>query len=120
MIDQIKSTYELTNKLVITHESLSVFSFCISTPICSPLTNVKASFAGVMVLPEFRNQGIGKFLLLSILNLCGQRGLVQLKVFIFSPFDNLALGPPLYLKYGGKLIAEYIHLEKNGGLFFEK
>jgi len=66
---------------------------------------------GVFVLPKFRRKGIGENLLFKILleaSKFSERLIVHTFSFptVYSPSVNL------YLKYGGKIKAEFFHLEK--------
>lgn len=73
----------------------------------------EAHFLGVMVLPNFRMKGIGSRLLRAALNETRQRGYQRLVVHTMAYLDMLAPGAVLYLKSGGKIEAEYLHLLKS-------
>jgi N-acetylglutamate synthase-like GNAT family acetyltransferase len=72
----------------------------------------EARFCGVIVLPEFRHRGLGSALMRKAIDKAGQQGQERLVVFTFANLDSLAPGAVLYLKSGGKIEAEYLHLEK--------
>ena len=72
----------------------------------------EARFLGVMVLPEFRMQAIGSALMYAALNKAKQLGYKRLVVHTMAYLHALAPGAVLYLKSGGKIEAEYLHLIK--------
>jgi len=72
----------------------------------------EAHFLGVMVLPNFRMKGIGSALMYAALNRAKQLGYRRLVVHTMAYLDTLAPGAVLYLKSGGKIEAEYLHLLK--------
>jgi GNAT superfamily N-acetyltransferase len=72
----------------------------------------KARFLGVIVLPNFRKKGIGSALMYAVLNKAKQLGYKRLVVHTMAYLDALAPGAVLYLKSGGKIEAEYLHLLK--------
>jgi N-acetylglutamate synthase-like GNAT family acetyltransferase len=72
----------------------------------------QVSFSGVMVLPKFRMSGIGSALMNAALNKAVQMGYKRLVVRTLAYLDVLAPGAVLYLKSGGKIEAEYLHLNK--------
>jgi len=72
----------------------------------------EARLTGVMVLPNFRMKGIGSALMNAMLNKAKQLGYERLVVHTLAYLDSLAPGAVLYLKSGGKIEAEYIHLLK--------
>jgi len=72
----------------------------------------EARFLGVMVLPNFRMKGIGSALMYAALNKAKQLGYKRLVVHTTAYLDALAPGAVLYLKSGGKIEAEYLHLLK--------
>jgi len=71
-----------------------------------------AGFHGVLVLPEFRMKGIGSALMNAALNKATQMGYKRLAVHTLAYLDALAPGAVLYLKSGGRIEAEYLHLTK--------
>ena len=70
----------------------------------------EAGFWGVYVLPEFRERGIGSALMSDALTRARQLGQRKLVVFTVAALDSLLPGVLLYLKNGGKIEAEYLHL----------
>jgi N-acetylglutamate synthase-like GNAT family acetyltransferase len=72
----------------------------------------EARLTGVMVLPDFRMKGIGSALMRAMLNKAKQLGYKRLVVHTLAYLDSLAPGAVLYLKSGGKMEAEYLHLLK--------
>jgi N-acetylglutamate synthase-like GNAT family acetyltransferase len=72
----------------------------------------EAHFLGVIVLPNFRMRGIGSHLLKAALNKAKQLGYKRLVVHTMAYLDSLAPGAVLYLKSGGKIEVEYLHLLK--------
>lgn len=72
----------------------------------------EARFLGVMVLPNFRKKGIGSALMYAVLKKAKQLGYKRLVVHTMAYLDALAPGAVLYLKSGGKIEAEYLHLLK--------
>lgn len=72
----------------------------------------EAAFHGVLVLPEFRMRGIGSTLMRAALNKASQLGCKRLVVHTVAYLDALAPGAILYLKSGGRIEAEYLHLAK--------
>jgi len=72
----------------------------------------EASFSGVLVLPEFRMKGIGSALMSAALNKTAQMGYKRLVVHTLAYLDAFAPGAVLYLKSGGRIEAEYLHLVK--------
>lgn len=72
----------------------------------------EARLTGVMVLPDFRMKGIGSALMGGMLNKAKQLGYKRLVVHTVAYLDSLAPGAVLYLKSGGKIEAEYLHLLK--------
>jgi len=83
----------------------------ISGVISNPATK-EARFCGVIVLPEFRHRRLGSALLRKAIEKAKRQGQERLVVFTFASLDSLAPGAILYLKSGGKIEAEYLHLEK--------
>jgi len=75
----------------------------------------EAGFHGVLVLPEFRMKGIGSALMNAALNKATQMGYKRLVVHTLAYLDALAPGAVLYLKSGGRIEAEYLHLYKDTG-----
>jgi GNAT superfamily N-acetyltransferase len=73
----------------------------------------EASFSGVVVLPSFRMAGLGSALMSSALNMTKKMGYKRLVVHTMAYLDTLAPGAILYLKSGGKIEAEYLHLSRN-------
>ncbi len=69
-------------------------------------------FQGVMVHPEYRMMRVGSTLMNKILKTIIGLGFKTLSVYTVAFLDRLAPGAILYLKSGGKIIREYIHLEK--------
>ena len=67
---------------------------------------------GVMVLPEHRLKGVGRALLMSALRKAAELGLERLIVYTVAYLDRLAPGAALYMRSGGLVEAEYIHLER--------
>ena len=72
----------------------------------------EASFSGVVVLPSFRMSGIGSMLMNAALNNTIQLGCRRLVVHTLAYLDALAPGAVLYVKSGGRIEAEYLHLVK--------
>jgi len=72
----------------------------------------EASFSGVVVLPEFRMKRIGSTLMKAALVRTSQMGYRRLVVHTVAYLDALAPGAVLYLKSGGRIEAEYLHLTK--------
>jgi N-acetylglutamate synthase-like GNAT family acetyltransferase len=70
----------------------------------------EAAFSGVIVLPEFRRKGIGSVLMDAALDKARQLGCQRLYVHTMAYLDSLAPGAVLYLKSGGRIEAEYLHL----------
>ena len=70
----------------------------------------EAGFWGVYVLPEFRGRGIGSTLMREALTRARQLGQRKVVVFTVAALDSLPPGVMLYLKNGGKIEAEYLHL----------
>jgi N-acetylglutamate synthase-like GNAT family acetyltransferase len=70
----------------------------------------EASFSGVIVLPSFRKTGVGTALMTAALKRTIQMGYRRLTVHTMAYLDTLAPGAILYLKSGGKIEAEYLHL----------
>lgn len=75
----------------------------------------EAPFLGVMVLPQYRMKGIGWTLMKAALNKARQLGYKRLVVHTLAYIDSLAPGAVLYLKSGGKIEADYLHLIKEIG-----
>lgn len=73
----------------------------------------EASFLGVMVLPQYRMKGIGWTLMKAAINKTKQLGHSRLVVHTMAYLESLAPGAILYLKSGGKIEAEYLHLIKD-------
>jgi len=70
---------------------------------------------GVYVVPEFRRRGIGSALMTATLAELKKFGRKRLVVYdTFSFLDSYAPAVDLYLKSGGRIEAEYLHLEKAG------
>jgi len=74
-----------------------------------------AAFSGVIVLPEFRQKGIGSVLMNAALDRARQLGCRRLHVHTLAYLDSLAPGAVLYLKSGGRIEAEYLQLVKSSG-----
>jgi len=72
----------------------------------------KADFLGVIVLPKFRMKGIGSALMKVVLNEARNLGYKRLVVHTVAYLDTFAPGAVLYLKWGGKIEMEYLHLVK--------
>jgi N-acetylglutamate synthase-like GNAT family acetyltransferase len=72
----------------------------------------EASFFGVLVLPSYRMGGIGSVLMNAALNKTRELGYDRLVVHTLAYLDALAPGAVLYIKSGGKIEAEYLHLVK--------
>jgi GNAT superfamily N-acetyltransferase len=72
----------------------------------------EAQFLGVIVLPHFRKKGVGSALMYAALDKAKQLGYKRLVVHTMAYLDALAPGAVLYLKSGGKIEAEYLHLLK--------
>lgn len=70
----------------------------------------EAGFWGVYVLPEFRGRGIGSTLMSEALTRARQSGQRKVVVFTVAALDSLLPAVLLYLKNGGKIEAEYLHL----------
>jgi len=70
----------------------------------------EAAFSGVIVLPEFRMSGIGSALMIATLRKAKELGCRRLVVHTLAYLDALAPGAVLYLKSGGRVEAEYLHL----------
>ena len=83
------------------------------TGIVSHHERREASFLGVVVLPQYRMRGIGGTLMKAALNKAKQLGHNRLVVHTMAYLDSLAPGAILYLKSGGKIEAEYLHLMKD-------
>ncbi len=76
----------------------------------------EAGFWGVYVLPEFREKGIGSALMTEALNTAKRHGQKKIVVFTVANLDALLPGALLYLKHGGKIEAEYLHMLKAIGV----
>lgn len=72
----------------------------------------EAWFSGVAVLPSFRMSGIGSMLMSAALKKTRQLGCKRLVVHTVAYLDALAPGAVLYVKSGGRIEAEYLHLVK--------
>lgn len=72
-----------------------------------------AWLAGVAVTPTYRLRGIGRALLCLLLHSARGEGFREAVVYTYSPPLGLAAGATLYVKSGGLVQAEYIHLEKD-------
>jgi N-acetylglutamate synthase-like GNAT family acetyltransferase len=72
----------------------------------------EASFSGVAVLPSFRMSGIGSSLMNAAMNKTIQLGCKRLVVHTLAYLNALAPGAVLYMKSGGRIEAEYLHLVK--------
>jgi N-acetylglutamate synthase-like GNAT family acetyltransferase len=72
----------------------------------------EASFSGVAVLPSFRMSGIGSMLMNAAINKTIQLRCKRLVVHTLAYLDALAPGAVLYMKSGGRIEAEYLHLVK--------
>jgi N-acetylglutamate synthase-like GNAT family acetyltransferase len=75
----------------------------------------EASFSGVAVLPSFRMSGIGSMLMNAALNKTKQLGCKRLVVHTVAYLDAFAPGAVLYVKSGGRIEAEYLHLVREFG-----
>ncbi|MEM1582172.1 MAG: GNAT family N-acetyltransferase [Candidatus Bathyarchaeia archaeon] len=82
------------------------------TGVASRHDRDEAAFLGVMVLPQYRMKGIGWALMKAALNKTRQLGYRRLIVHTMAFLDSLAPGAILYLKSGGKIEAEYLHLTR--------
>lgn len=82
------------------------------TNVTPRLERGEASFSGVIVLPKWRMQGVGSVLMNAALNRTIGLGFSRLVVHTLSYLDALAPAAVLYLKSGGKIEAEYLHLVK--------
>ncbi len=76
----------------------------------------EAGFWGVYVLPEFREKGIGSELMTQALSIGKRLGQKKMVVFTVANLDALLPGVLLYLKHGGKIEAEYLHMLKAIGV----
>jgi GNAT superfamily N-acetyltransferase len=65
-----------------------------------------------MVHPKYRMRGVGSTLMDFVLKRAKEEGLKKLRVYTMAFLNRLAPGAILYLKSGGKVSVEYIHLEK--------
>ena len=77
----------------------------------------KAYLLGVIILPQFRLKGIGSALMKTILKRTRDLGYKKLIVHTVSYLDYFAPGAILYLKWGGKIEREYLHLTKSLELY---
>lgn len=79
----------------------------------SPSTSEEVVLEGVYVLPEFRGKGIGSTLMSATLAELRRVGQSKLVVYdTFSDLESYAPAVGLYLKSGGRIEAEYLHLER--------
>jgi GNAT superfamily N-acetyltransferase len=68
----------------------------------------------VEVLREFRGRRVGTALMGAALRRARELGFRRLVVHTIAYLDALAPGAVLYLKSGGRIEAEYLHLVKQG------
>jgi N-acetylglutamate synthase-like GNAT family acetyltransferase len=106
VVDWMKKTEYLTAKI-----NNKIVGVTAVIPHPHPERN-EASFSGVIVLPAFRMKGVGSALMRAALNKASQLGYKRLVVHTLAYLDALAPGAVLYLKTGGKIEAEYLHLIK--------
>lgn len=71
----------------------------------------EAQLAGVFVREDQRGRGVGRSLLLEVLGMARGVGVERVAVNTVAYLDRLAPGASLYLKHGGVVEAEYVHLE---------
>ncbi len=71
----------------------------------------EAQLAGVFVREDHRGRGVGKSLLLKVLGMARGAGVERVTVNTVAYPDRLAPGASLYLRHGGVVEAEYMHLE---------
>lgn len=70
----------------------------------------EAWFWGVAVLPSFRMKGVGTALMNAALSKTRELGCKRLYLTTIGYLDSLTPAAILYLKSGGKIDAEYVHL----------
>jgi len=71
-----------------------------------------AWFRGAFVLPEHRGRRVGSGLMSEITRFAKHLGQKEMIVYTFSYLDSLAPGALLYLKSGGRIVAEYLQLAR--------
>jgi len=71
----------------------------------------EGQLAGVFVRADRRGRGIGRALLLEVLRRAAELGVERTVVNTVAYLDRLAPGASLYLRHGGVVEAEYVHLE---------
>ncbi len=71
-----------------------------------------ANFFGAFTHPDHRFRGVGRALMAEVLRRLRELGVERLVVHTVASLEHLEPGAILYLKTGGRIEAEYIHLEK--------
>jgi GNAT superfamily N-acetyltransferase len=71
-----------------------------------------ARFRGAYVLPEYRGKGFGRIMMNEVSSWAKRQGQHKMTVYTFSYLDSLAPGALLYIKSGGKIDSEYLHMQR--------
>lgn len=74
----------------------------------------EARFNGAYATPEFRKRGVGSALMNATIREAQRRNQTTMRVYSVAFLDHLAPGAVLYLKTGGRIEGEYLHLQQRG------